>query len=435
MGTEEIGKQILHALADEPPITNITGFLKSRRGYAISFRAMDAYWKRVEAGRLLGNSQDIFLNIPESWEGKMDREMQKLQIVDCHTHFLGEHIESGIHPSESDVYLHANGHWWLNPDVYVFKSDNGSIQVDFERSRLDVVRPHAISIYRDYLKQALDHFCGKFSVFATPAPGGSSGVTGGRDDLASWDQMNDLVGDPAGNGAPCDYRVYGSIIDATTIFPADPEENPFGLWKLYGSWANSPDGLIPGALASGSVFAALEKRVTECRRQTVAIHWWDSIAPSEDTLGALCAAFPKLNFVIFHAAFPHQASLSQLMANHENLFAEIGGTFAHMILGGDGEPDGDGQNTDNLPIGPLAAIDLLNTLRFGSSESDANSSDFDNADQIVWGTDSIWYGSPVWQIEALWRLNLNLFGRCPDQEDLKARILAKTPARVFGSLG
>ena len=28
------------------------------------------------------------------------------------------------------------------------------------------------------------------------------------------------------------------------------------------------------------------------------------------------------------------------------------------------------------------------------------------SDQVVWGTDSVWYGSPQWQIEALRRLEI-----------------------------
>ena len=58
-------------------------------------------------------------------------------------------------------------------------------------------------------------------------------------------------------------------------------------------------------------------------------------------------------------------------------------------------------------------------------------------DHVLWGTDSIWWGSPQWQIEAFRRLEMpeslrTRFGYKPLTAETKARILGLNAARLFG---
>lgn len=61
------------------------------------------------------------------------------------------------------------------------------------------------------------------------------------------------------------------------------------------------------------------------------------------------------------------------------------------------------------------------------------------ADKIVWGTDSVWYGSPQWQIEALRRLempeDLQQKHGYPElgaaDGPLKSKIFANNAARIY----
>jgi len=55
----------------------------------------------------------------------------------------------------------------------------------------------------------------------------------------------------------------------------------------------------------------------------------------------------------------------------------------------------------------------------------------------LWGTDSIWWGSPQWQIEAFRRFTMpeplmKIFGYRPLTPDVKAQILGLGAARVYG---
>jgi hypothetical protein len=58
-------------------------------------------------------------------------------------------------------------------------------------------------------------------------------------------------------------------------------------------------------------------------------------------------------------------------------------------------------------------------------------------DRIVFGSDSVWYGSPQWQIEALWRFQIpeelrEKYGYPELTEQAKRKILGLTSARLYG---
>src|SRR5438093_11673534 len=58
-------------------------------------------------------------------------------------------------------------------------------------------------------------------------------------------------------------------------------------------------------------------------------------------------------------------------------------------------------------------------------------------DHVLWGTDSIWWGSPQWQVEAFRRFTMpeplmKTFGYRPLTPDVKAQILGLGAARVYG---
>ncbi len=59
------------------------------------------------------------------------------------------------------------------------------------------------------------------------------------------------------------------------------------------------------------------------------------------------------------------------------------------------------------------------------------------ADHVLWGTDSIWWGSPQWQIEALRRLEMpeqlsKRFGYAPLTPEVKRQIFGLNAARLYG---
>jgi hypothetical protein len=117
-------------------------------------------------------------------------------------------------------------------------------------------------------------------------------------------------------------------------------------------------------------------------------------------VGKAAKDWPQVNFVIYHGAFrmflePPAAMLSEFEQTGrikwatdlaeipgklgvKNVYGEIGTAFASCAV-----------------ASPRLAAALVGTLVRGLG-----------ADHVMWGSDSLWYGSPQWQIEALRRLEI-----------------------------
>jgi hypothetical protein len=62
---------------------------------------------------------------------------------------------------------------------------------------------------------------------------------------------------------------------------------------------------------------------------------------------------------------------------------------------------------------------------------------FMGPDRIVFGSDSVWYGSPQWQIDAMWRFQIpeelrKKYGYPELTEEAKRKILGLNSARLYG---
>ena len=155
--------------------------------------------------------------------------------------------------------------------------------------------------------------------------------------------------------------------------------------------------------------------------------WW---SPMDVTKAA--TDFPDLNFLVYHSGFKSvQESLPAAEDGFKkttyipwvsdictwrkknpkvnNIYMEMGSTFALMVSSS-----------------PLLAAYVLGTIidAFG-------------ADHLLWGTDSVWWGSPQWQIEAFRRLEMpddlqKRFGFKPLTAEVKRQVFGLNAARVYG---
>jgi predicted TIM-barrel fold metal-dependent hydrolase len=142
--------------------------------------------------------------------------------------------------------------------------------------------------------------------------------------------------------------------------------------------------------------------------------------------------FPDLNFLIYHSGFkgiedalpaaesgfrksayvPWVSDLCQWRKQNPhmtNVYMELGSTFGSMVI-----------------THPLLCCHVLGMIidAFG-------------ADHVLWGTDSIWWGTPQWQIEALRRLQMpsqlmKRFKYGPLTPEGKRLIFGLNAARVYG---
>ncbi|HKX04166.1 MAG TPA: amidohydrolase family protein [Methylomirabilota bacterium] len=132
--------------------------------------------------------------------------------------------------------------------------------------------------------------------------------------------------------------------------------------------------------------------------------------------------FPDIDFVLYHAGLltvprgtaadvPWTTEFCQMKkkeAGLRNIYMELGSTFGQLA-------------TTN----PTACAHVLGQLvdAFG-------------ADHVLWGTDSIWYGTPQWQIEAFRRFEIpqaliDAHGYRPLTRQVKEQIFGLNAARLF----
>lgn len=125
--------------------------------------------------------------------------------------------------------------------------------------------------------------------------------------------------------------------------------------------------------------------------------------------------WPNIRFGIYHSGFEYLDELCRLkreeMPESTNVYPELGAIFASRVLSDDGID----------AVGHLLGKLVTN---FG-------------ADHILWGTDSIWYGTPQWQIDALktFRMPQRLmdeFGYPEITDEIKARIFGLNAAGLYG---
>ncbi len=138
--------------------------------------------------------------------------------------------------------------------------------------------------------------------------------------------------------------------------------------------------------------------------------------------------FPDIDFLVYHSGFKSASSVDEVFAKTgdipwttefcrmkqrepglRNIYMELGSTFAQLVT-----------------AHPGVCAHVLGQIveAFG-------------VDHVLWGTDSIWYGTPQWQIEAFRRFEI------PDAlvdkhhyqtltRDVKAKIFGLNAARLFG---
>jgi hypothetical protein len=137
------------------------------------------------------------------------------------------------------------------------------------------------------------------------------------------------------------------------------------------------------------------------------VMYHSALRPFTELPDAEAAEFEKTGYIRW------ASDLADIPKKHgvKNVYAEVGTAFANSAV-----------------VNPRLAAGLLGTLIKGMG-----------VDHVLWGTDSVWYGSPQWQIEALRRLEIpedlrKKHGYAPLGEadgPVKKAILGETSAQLY----
>jgi predicted TIM-barrel fold metal-dependent hydrolase len=209
------------------------------------------------------------------------------------------------------------------------------------------------------------------------------------------------------------------------------EQMRVDAWKAYTGAA--PKGFDRGWFMDDEKIAyPMLERARKLKVPLVCVHKGLPLGPVEDynhprDIIRAAKDFPDLTFILYHSGMKSAQGTDKVFARTgeipwttefcrmkqqnpeiKNVYMELGGTFGQLVS-----------------MHPEVCAHLLGQLlqAFG-------------ADHVVWGTDSIWYGSPRWQIEAFRRF------RIPEPliekhkypaltDEVKAKILGQNAARLF----
>ncbi len=178
--------------------------------------------------------------------------------------------------------------------------------------------------------------------------------------------------------------------------------DPLRQTKLGSQWRLDDEKLVypfyEKIVAAGLTTVCIHKGLLPANYETSWPGLWEHATVSD--LGKAAKDWPDINFVIYHSALRPflelpDATLEQFETTGRidwvtdlaeipekfgvsNVYAELGTCFATTSV-----------------THPRLAAAMLGQLIKGLG-----------ADKVIWGTDSVWYGSPQWQIEALRRLKM-----------------------------
>jgi hypothetical protein len=216
-----------------------------------------------------------------------------------------------------------------------------------------------------------------------------------------------------------------------------------GAWKCYPAWsptntqAVATDGWFMDDPAVGIPF--IEQGIALgvplfCIHKGLPIPAFSTEHLDPADIGRVAQRYPEARFVVYHSGYGNgnnyfeaayrdgnrsgvDSLVSSLLAAgigpNENVYAELGTTWQLV-------------STNPLIGGPTAAAHVLGKLLKYVGE-----------DNVVWGTDSIWYGSPQSQIESFLQFEISeafqaQFGYPALTLELKRKILGLNAARIYG---
>ncbi|MBI3990094.1 MAG: amidohydrolase family protein [candidate division NC10 bacterium] len=149
-----------------------------------------------------------------------------------------------------------------------------------------------------------------------------------------------------------------------------------------------------------------------CIHKGLQVLWFADKYSRVNDLEKCALDWPDLNFVIYHSAFPYFSDLANIRrwkGYLTNIYGELGSTFALNVVGA-----------------PEQCAHVLGQLVT-----------YLGPDNVCWGTDSIYWGSPQWQIEAFRRFQIpepiaKGYGYMQLTDEIKAKILGLNAAKVWG---
>jgi hypothetical protein len=188
-------------------------------------------------------------------------------------------------------------------------------------------------------------------------------------------------------------RVHPNIPGEVERMPELAEKWKIAAWKTYtgfgpgghGYWLDDPKVGIPfiekGRALGVKVF---------CVHKGLPLPLQDYEFSRCRDIGAVAKAFPDVTFIVYHSGFETEVAEGPYRADNKRGIDDLITSLRANGIGPGGNVYAElGSTWRNLMSDPTAAAHALGKLLLHVGE-----------DRILWGTDSIWYGSPQDQIQS-----------------------------------
>ena len=362
------------------------GFLASTAGMAVAFGAMNAVYGPVFG---VDPAEAAEPGVAEARAGRLSSQF----IVDLHTHFIRDDSGPGLQyfaelrektrqkhenpelpdrpATLNDLHLETYvREMWLDSDTKIAALSGAPSDI-----KKDWLLPNeAIADARDRInrfagsRRMLSHF-----IFTPGQPGWLEEIDRGIERLKPDAWKGYTIGDNT-HKEICRYP-----------WRMDDEKLAY---KAYEKFAKA--GIRNVAIHKGLFTQSDEKKFPRLKEYA-----------RVDDVAKAAKDWPQLNFLIYHAGYRYTgdgepavalaefnktgrmewvSDLADIPGKHgvTNVYADIGASFAACCV-----------------TEPNTAAAMMGILLKGMGK-----------DHVIWGTDSIWFGSPQWQIEAMRRLEI-----------------------------
>jgi hypothetical protein len=355
-------------------------FLASTAGMAAAFVAMNDVFGPIYN---VARAEATDPGVADARAGRLAKQF----IFDCQTHFVRDDYRTDI----SGITKFAKAHW--NPDM------EGEITLDRLKFS-NYVKEIFVDSDTDVVILSGSPVDDEVNLFLTndqiaAARKSVNTVAGSRRMLAHG------IIQPKTEGwlDNVDYAIEELGVDSWKGYTIG---DPIFQTKKQSQWRLDDEKLVypfyEKIIRAGINTVCIHKGLMPADYKTSWPGLWEYATVSD--LGKAAKDWPGINFVIYHSAMrpfielpdgPMQefedtgridwvTDLAEIPEKFgvSNVYAELGTCFANTSV-----------------THPRLAAAMLGTLIKGLG-----------SDKVIWGTDSVWYGSPQWQIEALRRLEI-----------------------------
>jgi predicted TIM-barrel fold metal-dependent hydrolase len=355
-------------------------FLSTSAGMAAAFIAMNDVFGPIYS---VANAEASDPGVANERAGRLSSQF----IFDCQTHFVRDDYTTDI----SGIAQFAKAHW--NPDM------EGAITLDRFKFA-NYVKEIYVDSDTDVAILSGSPVDDEVNLFLTndqiaAARASVNAIAGSKRMLAHG------IIQPKSEGwlDDVDYAIEELKVDSWKGYTIG---DPLFQTKRKSQWRLDDEKLVypfyEKIIKAGINTVCIHKGLMPADYETSWPDLWQYATVAD--LGKAAADWPDINFVIYHSALRPfieipDASLQQFNQTGRidwvtdlaeipqkfgvsNVYAELGTCFANTSV-----------------THPRLAAAMLGQLIKGLG-----------ADHVVWGTDSVWYGSPQWQIEALRRLEM-----------------------------